>query len=191
MITFLLPFKGLAKAKSRWEIEEDQRQTLLWQLLEHNLTTVAQVVGNDSTILVSPDAGVFERFPSFGRWKCPGEGLNRDLEHARQGLFTQLSGKALAVLLPDLPDLCRADVEAMLEAARETQVTLCPDTQRVGTNGLVLGQGVAFPFLFEGESFQRHHGRAVELGLSVAVLERPGLGHDADHTSDLIRSPLL
>lgn len=185
MITFLLPFKGLAGAKSRWELEERQRQELLLELLNHNLSTVAKVVGPSSTVLVCPDPTVFERFPSYARWLCPGRGLNTDLEAARQAL---LAGGKLAVLLPDLPELTVEDVEAMVESSGQAQVTLCPDSSRVGTNGLFLAEKVAMPFLFEGASFQRHVARANQMGLSIAVLERPGLARDADLASDLLRS---
>ena len=188
MITFLLPFKGLAGAKSRWQLEDKTRQALLWRLLEHNLTTVSQVVGAEATYLVSPDPDVFERFPFVSHWQCLGEGLNQDLEHARRGLASRLSGGSLAVLLPDLPELSCDDVQAMVAAAASAQVTLCPDTPKIGTNGLVLAPDVALPFLFEGASFSRHRARAEELGLSFSVLERPGLAYDADHTSDLTRS---
>ncbi len=185
MTTFLLPFKGLAKAKTRWELEEHQRQELLMELLVHNLSTVAKVVGPSSTVLVCPDLTLFERFPSYAHWLCPGQGLNTDLEAARQALIARGS---FAVLLPDLPDLTVEDVEAMVESAGKAQVTLCPDSSRVGTNGLVLGEKVDMPFLFEGASFQRHLTRANQLGLSIEVLERPGLARDADLASDLLRS---
>lgn len=185
MITFLLPFKGLSCAKSRWALEKQARQKLLLKLLTHNLSTVSQVAGVSSTVLVCPDPTVFERFPKHAHWLCPGKGLNADLEAARQALSPQ--GR-LAVLLPDLPELSPLDVEAMIEGSLEADLTLCPDTCEVGTNGLVLGAEVAMPFLFEGASFQRHRREAERRQLRIAVIRRPGLAHDADRASDLQRS---
>ena len=187
MTTFLLPFKGLRGAKTRWQVQGSERDRLLLEILEHNLRTVASVVGQSSTVLVSPDPESVERFPQVSHWTSPGRGLNGDLEAAREALGEELRAGALAVLLPDLPELTKADVQAMLKAASQAQVVLCPDHHRVGTNGLVLSPATALEFLFEGASFERHRSRAFELGRTVAVLERPGLAHDADEEADLRR----
>lgn len=182
MTTFLIPFKGLVGAKTRWGMQAEERQTVLQNLLEHNLSTVAQVVGASSTVLVCPDASVFSRFPRYTSYLCPGNGLNSDLESARSALAPQ---GAMAVLLPDLPELSSQDIEAMIESASRADVTLCPDRAKVGTNGLALAPGVRFPFLFEGASFQRHLQAARDRGYRVEALERPGLAYDADFASDL------
>lgn len=184
MTPFLIPFKGLRGAKSRWHLEAAQREKMLLEILEHNLHTVAGVVGATSTILVSPDAECFARFPHLAHFHCSAGSLNGDLHQARQSLS---GASAVAVLLPDLPGLCAGDVEAMLEASGRAQVVLCPDHRGVGTNGLVLSPPGALEFLFEGASFERHLQRARELGRSVLVLRRPGLGEDADESEDLRR----
>ena len=183
-ITFLIPFKGLRGAKTRWDMESTQRERMLLEILDHNLRTVADVVGSASTVLVSPDAECFARFPSLQHFHCSAGNLNGDLQQARQAL--DVDGQ-LAVLLPDLPGLSTDDVAAMVTAASRAQVVLCPDHQRVGTNGLVLSPAHSLDFLFEGASFERHARRARELGRSILVLERPGLGEDADESADLKR----
>lgn len=184
MITFLIPFKGLRGAKSRWDMEEKQREKMLLEILDHNLRTVAETVGAARTMLVSPDTECFSRFSHLAHFHCSAGSLNGDLEQARQSLPGDGS---VAVLLPDLPGLRGSDVEAMVAAGARAEVVLCPDHQRVGTNGLVLTPAGALEFLFEGASFQRHMSRARELGRSVLVLERPGLGEDADESQDLKR----
>lgn len=183
-ITFLIPFKGLRGTKTRWDMESAQRERMLLEILDHNLHTVAEVVGATSTVLVSPDSECFARFPSLRHFHCSAGSLNGDLRQARESLA---GDGTVGVLLPDLPGLSTDDVAAMLEASTRAQVVLCPDHQRVGTNGLVLSPAHCLDFLFEGASFQRHSRRAQQLGRSVLVLERPGLGEDADESADLER----
>ena len=185
--TFLVPFKGVRGAKSRWTLQGQQRESALLEILDHNLGTVAGVVGALSTVLVCPDVDCFARFPNLAHFRCSAGGLNGDLFQARQALSSAQQNGALAVLLPDLPKLHSSDVEAMLESSARAQVVLCPDHRRVGTNGLVLSPAFCLDFLFEGASFERHRKRAQELGRTVLVLDRPGLANYADEEDDLRR----
>lgn len=191
MSLFLIPFKGLQGAKSRWRMETSQRESALLDLLSHNLSTVASVVGSRNTVLVCPQQEWAARFPELGFFAPSAGSLNGDLEQARDHLSRSSEPSSLAVLLPDLPRLCPADVEAMLEAAESAEVVLCPDHLEVGTNGLVLSPAAGLEFLFEGESYQRHLARALELGRSIYTLRRPGLANDADRAEDLRRISLL
>lgn len=187
MVTFFLPFKGLQGAKSRWAMEAGQRERALLAILEHNLRTVAKVVGQESTWLLCPDRSFFARFPGVNGFPSDTGSLNGDLEQARGSLPPDRRAGMLAVLLPDLPRLGTGDVEAMLESGRKGEVVLCPDRHEVGTNGLILNPAPALDFLFEGESFRRHLERARALGRRVTVLRRPGLAEDADEVADLQR----
>ena len=189
--TFLVPFKGLRGAKSRWALQGVERERALLDILAHNLSTVAEVVGAASTILVCPDPQCLSLFPEVSHFLCAGQGLNNDLRQARDALSPGQRSSALAVLLPDLPKLSSDEVAAMVDAAARAQVVLCPDFRRVGTNGLVLNPALSLDFLFEGASFERHRQRALELGRTVLVLERPGLANDADEEDDLRRIALL
>jgi 2-phospho-L-lactate guanylyltransferase len=166
---------------------DGQKARALLEILEHNLRTVSAVVGPASTFLVSPDPGVFERYPDLSHFLSRAGSLNGDLEAARQALEPRRREGILAVLLPDLPTLETSDIAAMLEAGRLAEVVLCPDHLGVGTNGLVLNPASAGDFLFEGDSFVRHRQRADEQGRKVSILVRPGLADDADSNADLAR----
>lgn len=192
MITFLLPFKGLANAKSRWSLPAEERELALLSLLRHNLETVASVVGAEQTVLVCPTPiPTSWRLPAVRHFLSPGRGLNGDLRHAREALGRTGRELPVAVLLPDLPRLQSCDVALMVQAASDREVVLCPDHHRIGTNGVVLNPGFALDFLFEGASFQRYGQAAEQLGRSTVILERDGLAHDADHDDDLRRISLL
>lgn len=170
-------------------MQDRQREETLLAMLERNLRTVAEVVGPSSTILVCPDRFWLERFSTLEGFLSSSGSLNGDLQQARSAIAP--TAQRLAVLLPDLPHLGPADVEAMIEASSEAEVVLCPDHKLEGTNGVVLRPAFALDFLFEGESFQRYQSSARERERTVVVLRRPGLALDADEVEDLSRMSSL
>ena len=186
---FLLPFKGLECAKSRWPGLGPKREDLVLTLLRQNLKTVSGVVGKEQTFLVSPDPETAALFPQYSVLSTAGEGLNSDLREARSQLGA--SHRPLLVLLPDLPGLLAADVSALIERAQEYQVVLCPDHLQTGTNALALNPASCLDFLFEGSSFQRHLEAARAAQLTHSVLKRPGIAHDCDDIAALERFCLL
>lgn len=173
----LVPFKGLQEAKSRWPQDGPSKRELVWKMLVDNIATAQTALGADNVFLVSP-----ERLdqPPARLLATNGGGLNEDLQQARESILQELGSETLAVLLPDLPLLTQDDVLALASAARRAQVVVCPDHLGTGTNALALSPGDCLPFLFEGESCQRHRERAAALGLTVTLLERPGLANDCD-----------
>lgn len=187
MITFLLPFKGIEQAKSRWSADAPQKKARLLQILQHNISTVASVVGASSTILVCPNWQKLPHFQDSTRWTSPGLGLNSDLEAARSSLSSDRKSGRLGVLLPDLPLLTVNDIESILSERNQAPVTLCPDRLHSGTNAILLDPSDAISFLFEGCSFQRYKLKAKSLGYKVRVVESIGLASDADSDSDLER----
>ncbi len=92
---------------------------------------------------------------------------------------------AAAVLPADLPALRAADVSVLFSHSDEAAVTIAPDRHRRGTNALVLRPpGVLTP-LFGHDSFRAHQVAAQGAGLSLRVVERPGLALDIDNADDL------
>lgn len=179
MLTVLLPFKGLAQGKSRWPQNLPHRQRILAELVRQNLATVAQVVGKEQTWLVCPEPWLDE---AVNRFPCQAGSLNADLEQARAALAIETP---LAVLLPDLPYLQPADVEALVAATRQADVVLCPDRWETGTNALALASPRSLEFAFEGASLAKHRELAQQRGHRVQILSRPGLAWDADREEDL------
>lgn len=186
---FLIPFKGLSEAKTRWRTESWKKDELVLEMVRQNLKTVATVVGLSNAHLVSPDPRAPELFPEYSHLLVDGCGLNQDLSEARAKL--QLGGKAMAVLLPDLPCLQGHEVEKLVELTRKGQVVICPDQFGVGTNALGLNPSDCLPFLFEGESFHRHHQAAQNASLTISILETPGLAQDCDDLETLRKLCLL
>ncbi len=184
---FVVPFKGLARAKSRWPLQTFEREALVLDLLARNLEVVISVVGSTSVYLASPDPGLdvgCQRLITSGR------GLNQDLEEARERLLLESDGP-MAVLLPDLPSLAPADVEALVKASRDHGVVVCPDEREIGTNALGLSPPKGLDFGFEGSSFMRYLTASRKAGLEAHVLRKPGLACDCDDGQALLRFGLI
>ena len=180
---FLLPFKGVESAKSRWSELGTKRHHLVLQILRQNLKTVASVVGLQNVFLVTPDPSeVLSDLPIL---KVDGKGLNRDLCQAHEILTAQTEVSQLAVLLPGLPALVAADIQSVISALQEKPVVLCPDREDFGTNALAMRPAGILDFLFEGASFSRHSEACQNLGLDYAVVRTEGLAHDCDSVKDL------
>lgn len=188
---FLLPFKGLGSAKSRWPDLGGRRDPLALRLLQHNLAIVSQASQEWEVYLVTPrwDAGL--ALQGARLLQAPGRGLNEDLTWARHTLEKGARPEPLVVLLPDLPTLSLHDVEALMEEATQHEVVICPDEKRTGTNALSLRRWDSMNFRFEGASFARHCQEAARLSLTVSVLERDGLARDCDDLAALERYSLL
>lgn len=178
----LLPFKGLTAAKSRWPVDRESRQELVLRILTDNLETASRVLGASNVYLVSPEP--FSR-EGVSHLTVRGNGLNEDLEQARAWLLETGFEGPLGVLLPDLPALDDNDLAALLETSQKCHVVICPDHLGVGTNALALSPAHCLPFLFEGQSYQRHLSEAERLSLTTLILKRPGLANDCDDAESL------
>jgi 2-phospho-L-lactate guanylyltransferase (CobY/MobA/RfbA family) len=79
------------------------------------------------------------------------------------------------------------EVAALLRAAAASVpvAAFAPSRSGRGTNGVALSPPDAMPLTFGEPSFDRHLAAARGRGLTVRVLELPGLGLDIDDPEDL------
>jgi 2-phospho-L-lactate guanylyltransferase len=188
---FLLPFKGIGGAKSRWSALGERRQDLVLKLLGQNLQTVTAVAGNERVFLVSPDRASLEHFHTYQSIQTSGAGLNQDLSEALTRLQSERPPASLCVLLPDLPALTTDEVNRLLQSVESADVALCPDENDYGTNAMVVRDWNALDFLFEGASFERHLEACREHALEHNVIRSEGLARDCDNLDDLERFCLI
>ena len=188
---FLLPFKGIGEAKTRWSKLGGRRHELVLELLSENLQTVVGAAGSENVFLVTPDPGSLKRFPTYQGILTRGDGLNQDLSEALAQLQADRAPDAVCVLLPDLPGLTAAEVDRLLRSVDSSDVALCPDESDHGTNALVVRDWDSMEFLFEGASFQRHLQSYQASQLECSIIRSEGLAQDCDSVDDLERFWLL
>jgi len=115
----------------------------------------------------------------------PGLNAAVHLGHARA-----VSGEVGRVLVvhTDLPLLTPEDVRALL--APDAALVVAPDVAGQGTNALVLDAGVrGLAFRFGPGSRAAHVAEAAALGLTTAVVQRPGTATDLDTPADWAALP--
>ena len=188
---FLLPFKGIGAAKTRWSQLGERRHDLVLKLLQQNLRAVTTKAGYDNVFLVTPDPSSLQYFSAYRGILTRGGGLNPDLNEAAGQLKKKRAADSVCVLLPDLPGLTTGEVDQLRRSADSADVTLCPDTEDIGTNALVLKNWDIIPFSFEGASFERHLKACHKRGVTHQILRSDGLAQDCDSVDDLEQYCLL
>jgi 2-phospho-L-lactate guanylyltransferase len=189
VIAALVPVKRLAQAKSRLRpvLSDGQRREFVLAMLEDvlRLTLGQPAIGATAVVTADEDVLAFARRLGAQPIREPPSvrGLNAALAFAADVLARQ-GATGLLVLPADVPLATPADIEAILTAWKEAPVVLCP-SHSGGTGALALRPPQAIPFRFGPRSFAAHRRAAVERGLPVAVVSRPGLALDIDRPEDL------
>jgi len=189
MIAALVPVKRLAQAKSRLRtvFSDGQRRDFVLAMLEDVLRLTLGQQAIATTAVVSPDEEVLTSARRLGARPIheppSSRGLNAALAFAAEALARQ-GASGLLILPADVPLAAPADIEAVLAAWQEAAVVLSP-SHSGGTGALALRPPQAISFRFGPRSFAAHRRAAVERGLAVAVVSRPGLALDIDRPQDL------
>ena len=84
----------------------------------------------------------------------------------------------------DIPLLRADDVDLALK--EHATVTIMPDDEEIGTNGLILTPGDAIPLLFDGKSFRPHAEAARARGIIPSIRPIQGFALDIDTPTDLL-----
>jgi 2-phospho-L-lactate guanylyltransferase len=102
------------------------------------------------------------------------------------GVAKGYKAESVLILPADLPQVSKADLEAMLEAGREAPtVVIAPDHHHEGTNALYINPAGTIQYEFGERSFQRHSALAQKAGATLVVMDLPSLARDIDVPEDL------
>lgn len=174
-----IPVKGfgLAKARLAGVLDAAARSALGRRVAGRTVDVARAVVGGDSVLVVTGDAGVVAWAQAIGVTVID-EGPG-GLDGAAAAVVAAADGQPWAVLHADLPLLTRGDLAAALAVADEAGAAIAPSSD--GGTSLIASTG-GFPFAYGEGSFQRHL-RAIP---EAAVVVRPGLALDLDTPADLV-----
>lgn len=185
----LIPAKafGLAKQRLSHVLDGPDRAALAAAMLARTIGVAKEAFGSDPVVMVTQDDEVAKCAIKAGadrivRTRSPG--LNAELAEAAD---TMTPDEPLLVLHADLPRLSAEDLRNFANSL--AAVTIATDRHAKGTNALLLRTADRL-FAFGPGSRLRHEKGARERGLSVLVLQIPGLAHDLDDADDwrLLRS---
>lgn len=121
-----------------------------------------------------------------------GATLYRDQAHTLVDALTAASEKAknelnatTAIIVPgDVPLITGTDVDHVLHY--HANVTIVPDSHKIGTNALVCTPPNAFPLVFDGRSYHPHVEAATRRGLQVRSVQLHAFAIDIDTADDLL-----
>lgn len=183
MICTLIPAKSFSDAKQRLSAvaSPQERAAIARNLLTRTVKTVRTALGDAPIMVVTDDPAVAQVAREAGAdngFVSEQEGLNGQLSHA--SLYAPNSADLL-VLHADLPLLGEDDLHALLKST--APVTIAPDRRGVGTNALLLRNGVRY-FFFGQDSAARHRQGARLAGVPCNEVQRKGLSFDLDEEAD-------
>ena len=183
MICTLIPAKSFSDAKQRLSAvaSPQERAAIARNLLTRTVKTVRTALGDAPIMVVTDDPAVAHVAREAGAdngFVSEQEGLNGQLSHA--SLYAPNSADLL-VLHADLPLLGEDDLHALLKST--APVTIAPDRRGVGTNALLLRNGVRY-FFFGEDSAARHRQGARLAGVPCNEVQRKGLSFDLDEEAD-------
>lgn len=183
MICTLIPAKSFSDAKQRLSAvaSPQERAAIARNLLTRTVKTVRTALGDAPIMVVTDDPAVAQVAREAGAdngFVSEQEGLNGQLSHA--SLYAPNSADLL-VLHADLPLLGEDDLHALLKST--APVTIAPDRRGVGTNALLLRNGVRY-FFFGEDSAARHRQGARLAGVPCNEVQRKGLSFDLDEEAD-------
>ncbi|WP_156254010.1 2-phospho-L-lactate guanylyltransferase [Pseudactinotalea terrae] len=203
----VVPLRDGVSGKSRLAavLDPDSRRQLVRVLARHVVRTLLTTDGIERVLVVTADptfarealTGLDRLGPRIEVIEQPADrpGLNPALEHAREVLAAaparlDVPPHRVLVAHADLPALTAQDVAALL--APGEQVVVATDRNRSGTNLLLLpggADGARFAFRFGTDSLASHLDEARRVGMTAAVVDRPGSAVDLDTTQDWSQLP--
>ncbi len=186
----IVPVKPLRRGKSRLSgtLTEDERAYLNEKLLEHTLTTLADLKELEQVLVVSRDTRALTIARKHGARTVREDGqphLNTALTRAT--VVAKLHATRGVLILPaDLPLLTRTDILTLIERATNPPVVvIAPDRHEKGTNALLMSPAGLIEYDFGEDSFKRHCERAKKAGARLEIVNLPSLGLDLDLPEDL------
>ena len=189
----LIPVKGFDRSKSRLApvLLATERAALTRKMLEHVVGVMQRAPSIDEVAIVSDSARAREHARRLGVSPLtdsrPSRGL-AEVVDAAVGELEMRGATSVVVCMSDLPELTVEDIESVVRRLDQSDVVLAPDRGRRGTNVVAAKPPSVLPScLGHEDSLRRHEQRARDLGLSVSVQLRTGIGFDVDRPEDLPR----
>jgi 2-phospho-L-lactate/phosphoenolpyruvate guanylyltransferase len=184
----IVPIKTFDAAKQRLAnvLAADERRRLMLAMARDVLTALARSERLAGILIVSRTAEADALAQAFGTERfaeSPEADLSEALTQACDHLTARLHARAAMIVPADVPLITPGEIDAVL--ADHVEVTVIPDDEHVGTNGLVCTLPRRIPFLFDGRSFKPHVEAAFAAGIVPRVVPGTRFELDIDTPADL------
>ena len=184
----IVPVKTFDRAKQRLAdvLSEDERRSLMLAMARDVLTTLSRSTKLTGILIVSraPEADALAQAFATERFaESPDANLPDSLEQATQQLIANFAADGVFVVPADVPAIDPDEIDELIGAHQS--ITILPDSEHVGTNGLICSPPLVMPYVFDGKSFKPHVDRAFELGITPTVVPGTRFALDVDTPDDL------
>jgi len=185
----IVPIKTFARAKQRLAnvLNEDERRSLMLAMARDVLTCLSKSETLTGILIVSRarEADVLaETFATERFAESPNVNLAGALTQAAQYLISHFSAKGVFIVPADVPAITTDEVDQLVRS--HNQVTVLPDSENVGTNGLICSPPLSVPYIFDGKSFKPHVDAAFAAGITPKIVPASCFALDVDTPKDLM-----
>lgn len=185
----IVPYKGVPSGKSRLakHLNVEQRAALASAMLCDVLVALVESQGLAGIIVstASSEADIHVTDSRVAVYRDNADSLAQAIAEASEHAIEQFEARSTFVIPADIPLITSRDVDFAIENHR--QVTIIPDSEDIGTNGLLCTPPNAFKYIFDGKSFHPHLEASREAGLNPEVMRLATFGHDIDTIGDLVK----
>jgi len=185
----IVPIKTFDRAKQRLAnvLSEEERRSLMLAMARDVLTCLVQCNRLSGTLIVSrtPEADALAQTFGTERYaESPDTNLAGALEQATQHLIDHFDAKGVIVVPADVPGINTQEVDQIL--SEHQSVTVLPDAEHIGTNGLICSPPLCMPYIFDGKSFKPHVQAAFDQGITPKIVPASAFSLDVDVPADLV-----
>jgi 2-phospho-L-lactate guanylyltransferase len=184
----IVPIKTFERAKQRLAnvLNEEERRSLMLAMARDVLTCLSKAKHLDGILIVSrtAEADVLASAFSTERFaESPDANLADALTQAADYLIEHFNARGIFIVPADVPGVTTEQVDALIQD--NVSVTLLPDVEHVGTNGMICSPPNAIPFIFDGKSFKPHADAAFANHITPRIMPGSCFALDIDTPSDL------
>jgi 2-phospho-L-lactate guanylyltransferase len=190
----IVPLKALESAKRRLAnvLSPEERRALMLTMARDVLTALVRCRRLTGVLIVSrtPEADALaQAFGTERFMESPDADLSAALTQAAEYLREHRSARGIMIVPADVPLIDPEEIDEIV--GRHETVTLMPDDEHVGTNGLICSPPGRIRLQFDGRSFKRHADAAYASGASPRVVPSRRFALDIDTPDDLRALPAL
>jgi 2-phospho-L-lactate guanylyltransferase len=184
----IVPIKTFEAAKQRLAsvLSPEERRGLMLAMARDVLTALSRSKRLTGILIVSrtPEADALAQAFGTERFsESPDADLPTALKQATEYLVDHLHADGIMIVPADVPLIREDELDAIL--AEHTEVTILPDDEHVGTNGLICTPPGRIPPVFDGRSFKPHVDAAFAAGVVPKVVPSSRFALDVDTPADL------
>ncbi len=184
----IVPVKTFDRAKQRLAnvLSEEERRALMLAMARDVLTCLSKTTCLTGTLIVSraPEADALAQAFDTERFaESPDANLPQSLEQATHHLMTHFDAKGVMVVPADVPGISAGELDEILTDHQD--VTILPDSENIGTNGLICSPPLCMPYIFDGKSFKPHVDGAFAAGITPKIVPGTRFALDIDTPDDL------